>query len=208
MSGQQGVDRSRLWRHVAPKGLCDKWFETVRTPAKQPRRLAQKKKIASPDEADKDGTAITCDLRAEEDDVFNSTPMRMTALFQEERESRSIFGMGAMSPIPAEVPTKRKEEAEYDQDLTRDQLKIAGQKTYIQELRRGVARAEKTRKKARAKKAKIGKGMPRAIKAKEYEGQVAIDGSMSPGGTLRVKTTGHSDEEDDFFESDEEDVLC
>jgi hypothetical protein len=174
-----------------PQECRDKWFSSVKTPAK--RRQVVKGAASESDE--------------DEDDIFNSTPLRESADFDDERgigvKAHALFGLDLGSAIKV---SKRLDQVRRESNVTdaisEPQFRPrAGYKTYIQNMRRDAFRPKVTKKKA-------GKVITaNALKATVQDGDINMKGQLTPGGTLKVQTkyTEPEEEEDDFFDEIDED---
>jgi hypothetical protein len=174
-----------------------KWFALVQTPAakqKGEKKAGAKNVRAKPDAY----------FSPDEDDIFNATPMRPR--FVQEDEEDDLFAVDFGSPIVGKgsSPANGLVDSDiHDEDMQIPVIPRAGYKSYIQNMRRDVSKAEKENRKK--KKRGLAKDVgPRTLIQTVDHGDLEINGRLSPGGTLRLRTMDWNEEEDDFFDSDEE----
>jgi hypothetical protein len=198
-----------FWQDVAerlePRSSSDcreKWFSLIQTPVMRPKR-----KQDTQSSADIAAHAVSFD----EDDIFNSTPMR--SLFSEAdsqaiQASSEYTGIGCLSHLSFGSAIKvGNPRAAIGNGVSTTLHSKAGYKTYIKGIRRDANRASKTRIR---KKPKAGvPSMPprKKISEKFREGEMAMNGQLSPGGTIKVQKLGGdtSDEDDEFYNEGMED---
>ena len=195
-----------FWQDVAERleprssSECrEKWFSLIHTP------VARLKKKQGGIQSGSDIAAHAC----EEDDIFNSTPMRtlFSATESHTLQASSAGGIGGLSHLSfgSAIKVGNPKAAVGNGGPTTLPFK-AGYKTYIKGIRRDANRASKTRIR---KKPKAGApSMPsRKISEKFREGEMAMDGQLSPGGTIKVQKLGGdtSDEDDQFYDEGMED---
>ena len=217
----------------------DKWFSLVKTPAPRVRKPKAKQDAAANamDHAQEVGAAVQSHndiYDDDEDDIFNSTPMR-GILFPsnnntmlEEDESASVehnnndknddmemdFDVG--SPVVMSARRNRRVSTEYDDGSSSNehqplQQKV-GYKSYMMGLKRGVAKAlqeDKKKKKKKPTSKRVDGSSKTFTESVGNDAQgVSLKGHLSPGGTLQVKNLTEAD--DDFLDylsepSDEDD---
>lgn len=142
-------------------------------------------------------------INDDEDDLFNATPLKSyedQGTYNE--QGSALFNIG-LSPIVDEGKSCRNVATEYD-DLSESGPLVsrAGYKSYVQNLRRDISKARKVDRK---KKHSLTRTKACTLSDKVGHGDFKVDGCLTPGGTLRVRTVDCNQEEDDFFGSDSED---
>jgi hypothetical protein len=160
----------------------EKWFSLVKTPNV---RAPKSKKNPPP--------LNEVPMTPNDDDIFNATPMR--ALFSENNDDRdqgfgnlqflSNLNLGSAVKV-GRVPTE---------DHLPQMPSQRGYKTYLTNMKRNVHKTDKRRK------PKI-PTLPKPKSMKNFreragEGDVELNGRLSPGGTLHVKSNGNEDVEED-----------
>ena len=156
----------------------EKWFSLAQTPTAK----------AAPTKAKQVVSRGMSDI-AFEDDIFNATPMR-----------------GVLDTSGCLGETKYKDESKaitqcrtggigtgVHQEYFPAGVQPKGYKMYIQKMGQCVRRRDPKPKKGRKNEAKVNK----YLSEWDGEGDVEVNGRLSPGGTLRLKT--HGDEEDVDF---------
>jgi hypothetical protein len=174
---------SSFWSSVASKvdGKTDaecraKWFSLVNTPA--PKRLRPVQNLPSV---------------GKQDDLFYATPMRGVP---SSHAADVVVNFDVGSPILDTRTANRQLLTEYgDERSTIGVTKKVGYKTYLQGLRRGVAKGERERK-AYVPKRQSQPKQPQKISERVESGAIEMNCQLTPGGTLMVKTFA----EDDFFD--------
>lgn len=162
-----------------------KWFSLVKTPAvKAAGRGKGSKKVHRP----KLEEAVDDD----DDDIFNSTPMRGVLLDGQENAA-------AMLPMDVDFGSAIKvRDASGMTDDSSDSAPVfrpkPGYKSYVQAMRRDVNRPKKGKKKKKPTELKV---KNRLITDAIYDGDVDMNVRLSPGGTLQVKN--NDGDEDDFW---------
>jgi hypothetical protein len=177
----------------------EKWFSLVNTPAAKKTQIGHTKKR---NDAVHRG-------EVDEDDLFNSTPMRLQLLDDcDDEKKHQVFDIDFGSPIVVDESCKGKQITGYDEEAELDVVKgrMGYSKTYVKNLKREISKGgkEKVRKK---KIRQIRDTGPRGISSAIDYGDLEVKGTLSPGGTMRVRTiywNGESDDDDDLFVSDEE----
>jgi hypothetical protein len=140
----------------------------------------------------------------DEDDVFNSTPLRGTLfpidtkLLMESQEMNNI-DLDIGSPVKISARRDRRVSTEYDDGSVWPSLQHkVGYKSYLMGLKRGVARAKHDQKVAKEKQ-NSAIGNPRNITESVGNGDVSLKCRLSPGGTLEVENLTEFDVEDEFM---------
>ena len=176
--------------HVGEKSALecrDKWFSLVHTP--NPRQAKKKK----------NGTTKKPVPGAvfDEDDIFNSTPMRGelgSGVSKEGSPMRVDFG-SAIKVDGKNAPAQLSSEYEGATNPIDFQPR-AGHKSYLQGMKRDVSRAQKDNKSKKTQGVK--KQGPRCLSEAVYEEDVDMNARLTPGGTLKVKSMAEGDD-DDFW---------
>ena len=176
-----------------------KWFSLVNTPARKKTRTGQAKRGNAP---------AMIQVEVDEDDLFNSTPMRVRLLEDDDEEkNHHVFDIDFGSPIVVDESYKWNQVAECDDERKADvaTAKVGYSKTFIKNLKRDISKGgkEKARKKIRHTRDAGSRGISSAVDC----GDLEVKGTLSPGGTMQVRTVywnGESEDEDDIFDSDEE----
>ena len=187
--------------HVDGKSALEcreKWFSLVGTPAPRAKRTS-KSDVRVDDVAAATSTHHANDV----DDIFNSTPLRGTlyphdtkSLLESQETNNVDYDIG--SPILMSARRDRRVSTEYDDGNVIPSLQQkVGYKSYLMGLKRGVARAMQDKKVAK-KKQSTTKGPTRIFSETVGNGDVALKGRLSPGGTLEVKNL--TEAEDDFLD--------
>lgn len=179
----------------------DKWFSLVKTPAPRVRKPARK----DPNVDELAAATEAFHLNDEEDDIFNSTPLRGALFPLKGTESPMEFeetidvGFDVGSPVIMSAKHNRRLSTEYDDGSEKVgfQPKV-GYKTYMMGLKRGVSRAIKEEKAAKGKKGTVIKDGARTVTESVGNKDVSLKGQLSPGGTLEVKNL--TETEDDFLD--------
>jgi hypothetical protein len=177
----------------------EKWFSLVKTPGPRAKRAAQKKIVGNVPAA----AAAPLDTN-DEDDIFNSTPLRGTlfpsdtkSLMESEEVNNIDFDVG--SPILISARRDRRVSTEYDDGSALPSLQQkVGYKSYLMGLKRGIARANQDKKVAK-KKQNSANGTARNMTESVGNGGVSLKCKLSPGGTLEVENLTEFDVEDDFM---------
>ena len=156
------------------------------------------------------------DQNGDEDDIFNSSPMRGFSLCDGEGESNNDtaaafvmdHNVGSAIKIGAKPSADAAGSSSYDPKHSEPNFRRkAGYKQYLQNLKRDVSRAEKEAARRKGSKL-VGKG-PRTLSEAVYDSDVDVNVRLTPGGTLRVKSH-YEDEDDDFwggeYDGDEEEI--
>ena len=186
---------SSFWHEIADfvnsrtSSECrDKWFSLVKTPL--PPRAKRKAAKAPP--------AHDIALSTQEDDIFNSTPMRgMFSLDCESNDLSSSIGNLDFLSFGSAIKVANNPE---EDDIFAQLPKKAGNKTYLKGMKREINK--ETRQKVKSRKKKVTTFDPsKKLSEKATEGVVEMKCQLSPGGTLNVKTVAGAsdDEEDDYF---------
>lgn len=143
----------------------------------------------------------------EEDDIFNSTPMRSlfsAADSQVLQASSGTTGIGCLSHLSfgSAIKVGNAKAVVGNSNGASTLHSKAGYKTYVKGIRRDANRASKTQIRKKTKT-----GAPRKISEKFSEGDMAMGGQLSPGGTLKVQKLGGDtyDEDDQFYDEEMED---
>ena len=179
-------------------GCRQKWFSLVKTP---PRKKYGKKKsslrVAEPFDEDVDD---------DEDDIFNSTPtgeMAMATKGIKGIEGLAGLDLGAGSPIRFNKAALDNplDEAEEEELGVGDIREKPGYLSYIRACQKKIRMAKKQgHQKGRTKK--VQKAVSKV--SEQYgDGDVAVNGNLSPGGTLRVQAQYEEDDEDIVFRDDD-----
>jgi hypothetical protein len=174
---------SLFWSSVAAKveGKSDaecrtKWFSLVKTPA--PKRVRPVQNLPTV---------------GKQDDLFHATPMRGVP---SSPAANVVVNFDVGSPIVDSRTANRQLLTEYgDETSTVRVTQKVGYKTYLQGLRRGVAKGERERKVSVPKRQYEPK-RPHNISERVESGAIEMNCQLTPGGTLKVKTFA----EDDFFD--------
>ncbi|KAI2490659.1 hypothetical protein MHU86_23902 [Fragilaria crotonensis] len=176
-----------------------KWFSLVNTPAAKKTQTQQAKRKH-------DGVAPKREV--DEDDLFNSTPMRLQLLDDcADEKKHLVLDIDFGSPIVVDESYKVNQAAGYDDEAKVDVVaaRLGYSKTYIKNLKRDISKGkEKVRKKKIRPVCDTG---PRGISSAIDCGDLEVKGTLSPGGTMRVRTiywNGESEDSDELFDSDEE----
>jgi hypothetical protein len=169
------------------------WFSLAKTPLK--KKKAQKAYIQS-------GDSVSAD---DEDDLFNSTPMRGSNVRSGKERMFSSFESG--SPIKfAKQATSEALPSDGDNNLDVVDFRFKpGYKTYIRDMKKKVRRGHQQKQKQKPKHSKQDATL---VSERFGDGEVEIRGALSPGGTLRVQHMFSVDEEDMFLhgsDAEEED---
>ena len=170
-----------------------KWFSIAKTPMPKLTKRSCAKKGAIREQSD------------DEDDIFNSSPMRGFFVPDGNDESNqhdaavfmnhdvgSAIKMGAKSSAVASnsnFSTMKRMEPNFRPK--------AGYKMYLQNLKRDVARAQKEVPSRKGQSKLSGKG-PRTLSETVYDSDVDVNVRLTPGGTLKVKSQ-YEEDEDDFW---------
>jgi hypothetical protein len=160
----------------------EKWFSLVKTPNV---RASKSKKNPRP--------LNEVPMTPNDDDIFNATPMR--SLFSENNDDRDqAFGnLQFLSNLNLGSAVK------VDRVPTEDHLpqmpSQRGYKTYITNMKRNVLKTDKRRKPKIPTLAKL-KSI-KNVRERAGEGDVELNGRLSPGGTLHVKSNGNENAEED-----------
>lgn len=166
----------------------DKWFSLVQTP--NPRQAKKKKNGTTK----KPAPGAVCD----EDDIFNSTPMRGelgSGAQNEGSPMRADFGSAIR--VDGANATARLS-SEYEGTINPiDFQPRAGYKSYLQGMKRDVSRNQKDNKSK--KKQGASKQGPRCLSEAVYEEDVDMNARLTPGGTLKLKSMTEGDDDDDFW---------
>lgn len=177
-----------------------KWFSLVNTPAAKKTQTQQTKRKH-------DGVAPKREV--DEDDLFNSTPMRLQLLDDcADEKKHQVLDIDFGSPIVVDESYKGNQAAGYDDEAKVDVVaaRLGYSKTYIKNLKRDISKGgkEKVRKKKIHPVRDTG---PRGISSAIDCGDLEVKGTLSPGGTMRVRTiywNGESEDDDELFDSDDE----
>jgi hypothetical protein len=141
----------------------------------------------------------------DEDDIFNSTPLRGTlfpnntkSLLESEETNEIYFDVG--SPVMMSARRDRRVSTEYDDgnETQSFQQQKFGYKSYMMGLKRGVARALQEKKDPKKKKDTTTTDGARTLTESVGNGDVSLKGNLTPGGTLKVKNL--TEAEDDFLD--------
>lgn len=179
----------------------EKWFSLINTPVARPKR-----KQGAQSGADIAANAVSF----EEDDIFNSTPMRTlfsAADSQALQASSGTTGIGCLSHLSFGSAIKvGNANAAVGNGVSTLYSKV-GYKTYVKGIRREANRATKTQIHKKTKAGAPGDMPSRKISEKFREGEMAMNGHLSPGGTLKVQKLGGDppDEDDQFYDEEMED---
>lgn len=149
-----------------------KWFSLVKTPNSK----GGKKQISK--------KSNKTEIRMEEDDIFDSTPIR---------------DYSSESKREASVDAKKVEELNLGSPifpLMNELIARPGQKTYIQRIRREMRDGNKSKPKKKLASHRW-KGQC-GIKESVIEGDVALTAELSPGCTFKMNVK--TDDEDDFWD--------
>lgn len=187
----------------------EKWFSLVKTPL---RKGHTQKNKSSPDTP-----ASFLDSSDDERSDILSPSEEVAALAEKRLNIGGLpnLNFGAGSPIRFRKKSvvevvENCDDGEQGEDLmTKDIREKPGYITYIRECQKKIRIAKKQENKK--KKAKKEKKPLSKVSEKFGDGDIAVDGALSPGGTLRVQT--HYDDEDDDIvfqddgdESEDEDL--
>lgn len=181
----------------------EKWFALVKTPV-------PKKKKARNRATGHTSPQTNAAPGDEEDDLFNATPMRSQYMSDDDNDSHgpveTTFDFDVGSPIIDEGHSGTFQENEYDDGTeTAAPISRVGYKSYIQNMRRDISRAAKA-KKRKNQALSIHQGGPRVLSGTIDHGDLEVNGSLTPGGTVRLRTVDWKDEEeDDFFDDSDDD---
>lgn len=206
-NAQKDIDPtlSSYWEEVATfvgsktSSECrEKWFSLVATPKGRPRKESKKKTAnTSFNSATIDGASVDED---EEDDLFNSTPLREAAPLDAQNEmlvkkfDKASFGLSACKPSTHSNLVK-----EGTSDL-KDRRR--GYKTYIDNLRKDLnpnAKIAKKKKQPKPSKASQNVYLDDSTKG-------GLVGKLLPDGSFKIDEQEESDnDEDDFFDDEESD---
>ena len=166
-----------------------KWFSVAKTPIP---KLSKKAVLENKE--------MVCG--GDEDDIFNSSPLRGFLQSDigksENRDTAVLLSHYFGSAIKAKGETS-KGTVEMVTAKPAPFRPKAGYKTYLQNLRRDVSRAEKT---GPARKVASKTSGPSAISESVYEADVDVNIRLSPGGTLKIKSQYEDDGNDDFWGDD------
>ena len=177
-----------------------KWFSLVKSPNSTKKKISKLKH------------SINVNTNGDpyhEDDLFNSTPMITRSLKKScfEGKENKILEFDFGSPIVVDRSFKRNiVEDDDDEGLLLEVPRGKHfTKTFIKSLRKEIAKArrEKTRQKVRP----IHKKGPRVISSAIECGELEMKGTLSPGGTMKVRTLcedGDSCADLDMLESDDD----
>ena len=155
----------------------EKWFSLAQTPTTK----------SAPTKTKQAQSRSLNDI-AFEDDIFNATPMRgMADVFACDEQHREKDGSKGMVKSPIE-----RNEATSNTETMAAGIQPKGYKMYIQKMGQCVRRKDPKAKKGRKKDAKLN----RYFSEWDGEGDVEVNGRLSPGGTLRLNTHGNEDDED------------
>ncbi|KAL3921393.1 MAG: hypothetical protein SGILL_002767 [Bacillariaceae sp.] len=171
-------DVSELVETKSAEECREKWFSLAQTPA-------AKKATAK--------TSQGLNDIAFDDDIFNATPMRgvLDVTIDEGKPDERNSSEKAIKLSPAkEFESKAAKE---DDDLS---IRPKGYKTYIQTMGRCVRQKDPKSKKGQKKGGAVAK-LNKYFSEWDGEGEVEVNGRLSPGGTLHVETQG--DEDDNEF---------
>ena len=183
--------------HVDGKSVqeCrERWFSLVKTPAQRAKKAGRK-----------DTTFDLPDVNDDEDDIFNSTPLRGTlfpyntkSLVESEETNDIDFHVG--SPLMMSARRNRRVSTEYDDgnETHSFQQQKVGYKSYMMGLKRGVARAIQDKKDSKNKKGSTETGGTQTLTESVGNGDVSLKGHLTPGGTLKLKNL--TEAEDDFLD--------
>ena len=197
----------QFWEHIANQidgqgeDECrTRWFSLVDSPAAK-KTQARKAKRRN------DAAILHCEVDV--DDLFNSTPMRVRLRDDDDEAKKdNVFDIDFGSPIVVDESHKGNQAEECDDEGKLDATaKLGYSKTFIKNLKRDISKGGK--EKARKKVRPIRDAGPRGISSAIDYGDLEVKGTLSPGGTMQVRTiywNGES-EEDDIFDSDEEQTL-
>ena len=180
----------------------EKWFSLAQTPAAK----------AAPAKG-KQATKRSLSDIAFDDDIFNATPMRGVlddsscqdgkpsgqALNQLHQTNGKIDDEGIKtSRVGGAEPSVIKGTVHAD-------IQPKGYKMYIQKMGQCVRRKDPKSRKGRKNEAKLNKHFSEW----DGEGDVEVNGRLSPGGTLRLKTHGDEDANDflNYYDCDDEDGM-
>jgi hypothetical protein len=162
----------------------EKWFSHNKTPIPKERKRAP------------NGPPAHGDIAAlfEDDDIFNSTPMR--ALFSDEGTSTdNAIHRGAIGDL-GHLKFGSAIKVKGTNNLVGGDTTKPGYKTYLKGIKRDAGKVTKQR--ALKKK----KGAP-YLQEKFREGDAEMNCQLSPGGTLKVKSLSFGDDLDDAFLDDQ-----
>jgi hypothetical protein len=202
-----------FWQDVAerlePRSASEcreKWFSLINTPIARPKR----KQGGAQSGADIAANAVSF----EEDDIFNSTPMRTLFAAADDSQVLQVSSgttgiLGSLSHLSFGSAIKvGNAKAAVGSRMVSTLHSKAGYKTYIKGIRRDANRASKTHI-HKKNKAGASSTMPssRKISEKFRQDEVAMDGQLSPGGTLKVRKLGGDtpDEDDQFYDEEMDD---
>ena len=185
-----------------PAGCRQKWFSLVKTP---PRKVYGNKKSSfnmpvtfdnSDDDSEEDN----------EEDILDSAPTGNAAAASKSNHAFAGLDIGAGSPIRfnktklVEAPPIDEEDEEMEVGDIREK---PGYVSYIRACQKKIRMAKRQGhgKKNQAKKNK--KALSKV--AEHYgDGDVAVNGNLSPGGTLRVQTLYEEEDENIVFRDDDD----
>lgn len=171
----------------------EKWFSLVKTPkvkeSKAKKNLQQK-------------VAMTPN-----DDIFNATPMK--ALFSQRSDGfdQGFGNLGFLENLNlgSAVKVNRAPTADGGPSMPTQR----GYKTYITNMKRNILKMDNKRRLPvmTNMKSKVSKN----VRERAEEGDVELNGRLSPGGTIHVKASGNEDFDDEYLnmstEEDEADLL-
>ena len=174
-----------------------KWFALVKTPE-------AKKKLTT--QAKRNNGQVLVQGNPDEDDLFNATPMK-SQLYDDddsERDDQERFDFG--SPIVDGGHGRINNMTEYDDETENISPpgRLGYSKTYVKNLKRDITKAGKEKQK---KRRPIGVTCPRVLSGAVDYGDIEVKGSLTPGGTVRMRTIDWNEgDEDDFFDSEDEEM--
>jgi hypothetical protein len=187
-----------FWQEVSelvgtrPEIECqEKWFSLVKTPNVR----AQKSKKAH--------SAIEPPMTPNDDDIFNATPMKFLFSETTDEPEESFHNLQFLSNLSLGSAIKvDRQSTEYQPPEMPSQR---GYKTYITNMRRNVLKRNMSRKPKAPKisNPKTGKN----VRERAGEGDIELNGRLSPGGTLHVKSNGFEDINDGYTDTSFEDEI-
>jgi len=170
-----------------------KWFSIAKTPMPKLTKRSCAKKGA------------IRELSDDEDDIFNSSPMR--GFFvpdgnDDSDENNAAVFMNHDVGSAIKMGAKTSAVASNNNSSTRKRVEPnfrpkAGYKMYLQNLKRDVARAQKEVPSRKGQSKLSGRG-PRTLSETVYDSDVDVNVRLTPGGTLKVKSQ-YEEDDDDFW---------
>eukprot|EP00980_Cylindrotheca_fusiformis_P026429 scaffold16150_cov112-Cylindrotheca_fusiformis.AAC.8 len=165
----------------------EKWFSLVKTPkVKAPKSKKNPREQAT--------------RTPNDDDIFNATPMKAMFSTNNDELDQAFGGLQFLSNLNVGSAVKV-DRAPTDNSSLPSQR---GYKTYISNMRRNVLKADK-RRKPRIPKMALSKST-KNVRERAAEGDIELDGRLSPGGTIHVKSNGDEGSISDATTSEEDET--